>query len=81
LTKPTCRCANSARSWLLSPRLSITLSESGDDDGSGDTGVDESDVADTTEARPSVEPVDEIGTGDTDNTGEFGVPTLVESSP
>ena len=55
--------------------------ESGDDDGSGDTDVDESDVADTTEANPSVEPVDEIGTGDTDDTGEFGIPILVESSP
>jgi hypothetical protein len=57
------------------------LYESGDDDGSGDTDVDESDVADTTEANSSVEPVDEIGTGDTDDTGEFGIPILVESSP
>jgi hypothetical protein len=56
------------------------LYESGDDDGSGDTGVDESDVADITEAKLSVESVDEIGTGDTDNTGEFGIPILVESS-
>jgi hypothetical protein len=51
------------------------------DDGSGGTGVDESDVADTTEAEPSIELVDEIGTGDTDDTGEFGIPILVESSP
>jgi hypothetical protein len=51
------------------------------DDGSGDTGVDESDVADTTETEPSIELVDEIGTGDTGDTGEFGIPILVESSP
>jgi len=37
-------------------------------------------IVETPGAKVSVGSGDEIGTGDTDNTGEFGIPILVESS-